>query len=70
MKKKLIFRVIRETCETCLFCIYDGRYTIRTNSGYDCEHPDSKVGRIVDDDAPGGWPEIPDICPLDDYEGE
>lgn len=36
-------------CRECPFCRYDSNYTRSQDSGHDCEHPDSKLGRLVDD---------------------
>ena len=63
------------SCEVCPFCRYDGYYDRSRDSGYDCKHPDTPLGRIVDDwdvnnsnnPNPSGWPTIPSNCPLPDY---
>lgn len=60
-------------CRDCPYCQYDGHYSRSRDSGYDCKHPDSDVGRIVDDQDiedwstkknKKGWPPIPKECPL------
>ena len=68
-------RVIKQTissCEECPYCQYDPDYGRSYDSGYDCNHFKSDVGRVVDDwevsntnnKNPKGWPEIPEGCPL------
>lgn len=56
-----------DTCSDCPYCVHDDYYSMSTDSGYDCFHPDSKVRRIVDDGALRGtqqFPSIPTNCPL------
>lgn len=36
-------------CSDCPYIRYDSYYSIGTDSGYNCFHPDSRRRRIVDD---------------------
>lgn len=56
-----------ESCSECPYCHYDSYYSCSTDSGYDCEHPDTPQTRIVDDYKVKefDW-KVPKWCPLDD----
>jgi len=77
MKKRI--DILVSSCSNCPYCIYDPSYNCSRNSGYECQHEDGEVERIVDDwevsnsnnKSPKGWPPIPSGCPLPDaVEGE
>lgn len=69
--------IVVNSCIECPYCKYDGYYDRSHDSGYDCSHPNSPVNRIVDDwdvdnpnnKKPKGWPDIPEKCPLKNYNG-
>ena len=60
------------TCENCPYCQYNGDYGMSYDSGWDCEHNEGEVTRIINDwdvsnsnnKYPTGWPDIPKECPL------
>ena len=74
MTKELNIKI--ESCQDCPYCQHNPDYNISYDSGYDCDHPDGNVTRIVDDwevnnsnnKNPKGWPEIPKGCPLKDID--
>ena len=47
-KKKVLKMIIEGTCDKCPYLEYDGSYSMSSDSGYDCTHPDT-YRRIVDD---------------------
>lgn len=77
-KRKKINIIVYDCCADCPYVIYDPDYGMSYDSGYDCGHPDTEVGRIVNDwdvknsnnKNPKGWPSIPENCPLEDVEGD
>lgn len=68
-------------CEECPYCHYNCYYNMSQDSGWDCEHSDTKHSRIIDegpnDISPKGTQandrikrilktQVPDWCPLPD----
>ena len=63
-----------KNCGDCPFCKYDHYYDMQTNSGFNCEHDQIGIKRILTDEKGlftvgiiSNHP-IPDWCPLDDVE--
>ena len=77
--KKLELKIIG--CAKCPYCQYDSYYSTSHDSGWDCNHPDTKNLRIIDEGISNGNLEsiknakkvknilktqIPEWCPLPD----
>jgi hypothetical protein len=67
-KKRILSMVIDGTCEECPYCNYSLYCNMDNNSGFNCEHPQGNINRIINHNdfnvSKNNWPPIPEGCPL------